>query len=121
LRKLEEVRDLSAAVRFAWISEQLNVWTSSASQLRFARKPLGDLPLIVLTHDPLPRQGAETQEMTDAQNALRLELHQNIANQSTHGSIRYVHDSEHHFQLDRPDEVTAAIAEVVAHIHRGAK
>jgi len=52
--------------------------------------------------------------MTDAQNALRTELHTEIARMSTRGSIRTVHDSSHHFQLDQPQEVIAAIDEVLA-------
>ena len=72
---MESARDIRYDVRFAWISEQLNVWTTSADILRAARRPLGDLPLVVLTHEPLARQGTESQEMTDAQNSLRTELH----------------------------------------------
>ena len=51
--------------------------------------------------------------MTDAQNALRTELHQDIARMSTRGTLRTVRDSSHHFQLDQPQEVTAAIVEVL--------
>ena len=113
INAMESARDLRYDVRYAWISEQLNVWTTSADMLRAARRPLDDLPLVVLTHEPLARQGKESQEMTDAQNALRTELHQDIARMSTRGTLHTVHDSSHHFQLDQPQKVTAAIVEVL--------
>jgi len=97
----------------AWISEQENVWNASADQLRAAKRGLGDMPLIVLTHEPLPRQGNESQEMSDAQNRLRTELHSEIARMSTHGSIRTVKNSGHYFQLEQPQEVSAAVLEVL--------
>ncbi len=52
--------------------------------------------------------------MTDAQNALRTELHTEIARMSTQGSIRIVKNSSHHFQLDQPQVVCEAIADVLA-------
>jgi pimeloyl-ACP methyl ester carboxylesterase len=110
---LQLERAVQPGYRAAWISEQQNVWSASAAQLRAARRPLGDIPLIVLTHDPLPRQGDEAQAMTDAQNDLRTTLHADIARMSTRGTIRTVHDSGHHFQLDQPEEVATAVLEVV--------
>jgi len=47
------------------------------------------------------------------QNALRAELHTDIARMSIRGSLRTVENSSHHFQLDRPQEVTAAIVDVL--------
>jgi pimeloyl-ACP methyl ester carboxylesterase len=113
IRALEDARDLTYDCRQAWISEQLNVWTKSAEQLRAAYRSLGDLPLVVLTHEPLPRRKNQTQEIADAQNKVRMDLHTEISRMSTRGVIRVVKDSEHHFQLDQPQEVTAAILEVL--------
>ena len=114
IHAMEAARDARYDVRYAWTSEQFNVWTASADQLRAARRPLGDMPIVVLTHEPLLPRDGETREMTDAQNALRTELHTQIARMSTRGSIRTVHDSGHHFQLDQPQEVIAAVDEVLA-------
>lgn len=113
IRALAGARAVTPGYRQAWISEQHNIWTKSAEQLRAAHRSLGDLPIIVLTHEPRPRQGSQTQQIADAQNALRLELHTEIARMSTRGTIRVVRDSDHHFQLDQPREVTAAILEVL--------
>jgi pimeloyl-ACP methyl ester carboxylesterase len=118
INAMEAARDVRHDVRYAWTSEQFNVWTASADQLRAARRPLGDLPIVVLTHEPLPRRDGESQAMTDAQNALRTELHTDIAQMSTRGSIRTVRDSGHHFQLDQPQEVVAAIVDVLAMARR---
>jgi pimeloyl-ACP methyl ester carboxylesterase len=97
----------------AWISEQENVWSASADQLRAAHRALGDIPIIVLTHEPLPRRDNETQEMRDAQNQLRTELHTEISTMSTRGSIRTVKNSGHYFQLEQPQDVIAAVLEVL--------
>lgn len=110
---LQFERTTRPGYRQAWISENDNVWTVSAEQLRAAHRSLGDMPIIVLTHEPLPRQGNETQEMRDAQNRVRTELHAEIASMSTRGTVRMVKNSGHFFQLDQPQEVTAAILEVV--------
>jgi hypothetical protein len=78
----------------AWISEQDNVWSASADQLRAAHRN-------------------ETQEMRDAQNFRRTELHTEIAHMSTRGTIRIVKNSSHYFQLEQPESVSAAVLEVV--------
>ena len=39
----------------ARISEQENVWFTSSDQVRAAYRPLGDIPIIVLTHESFPR------------------------------------------------------------------
>jgi len=113
INRLQLARVMRPGYMGAWISEQENVWSASADQLRAAHRSLGDIPIIVLTHEPLPRQGNETQPMRDMQNRLRTELHSEIASMSTRGALRTVKDSGHYFQLDQPQEVSAAILEVV--------
>jgi pimeloyl-ACP methyl ester carboxylesterase len=113
INALERERLMRPGFMNAWISEQENVWAASAAQVRGARRDLGGIPLVVLTHEPLPRQPDETPEMRDAQNALRTELHTQISTLSTRGSIRTVRNSGHYFQLDQPGEVIAAVLEVV--------
>jgi hypothetical protein len=95
------------------MSEQLSVWAASADQLRAARRSPGAMPLIVLTHEPLPKVANETQELRNALNQVRTELHADIAGMSTRGSVRMVRNSGHYFQLDQPQEVVAAIFDVI--------
>lgn len=106
-------RSTRPGYRHAWITELQNVWTTSAAQLRAARHHLGDIPLVVLTHEPLPRQANETQKIRDAQNRVRTQLHTEIAALSSRGTVRTVHNSGHYFQLDQPRDVAAAVAEVL--------
>jgi hypothetical protein len=113
LLELASARASTHGYRQAWISEMLNVWTKSAEQLRAAHRSLDPLPIIVLTREPRPRREDQTQEIADAQNALTVELHKEIASMSTRGAIRVVHDSDHHFQLDQPQEVITAVRDVL--------
>ena len=113
LRALATARATTPGYRHAWISEQLNIWTISAEQLRAAHRSLDPVPIVVLTREPRPRREDQTQEIANAQNALTVELHTEIARMSSRGRIRVVHDSEHHFQLDQPQEVIAAVLEVL--------
>lgn len=113
INELQLKRVLLPGYMGAWISEQENVWSVSADQLRAARRDLGDMPIIVLTHEPLPRRDDETQEMRDAQNRLRTEMHDDIASMSTRGTVRMVRNSGHYFQLEQPQDVSAAVLDVV--------
>ena len=97
----------------AWISEQDNVFFDSSDEVRAAYRSFGNIPLIVLTRQPPPREGSETQEQRDAKNRLWIVLHSEIAGLSTRGTRRTVENAGHYIQLDRPQEVKAAILEVV--------
>lgn len=74
----------------------------NSQQLRDAKRSLGKIPIVVLTHEPLKRREGESQEMRNAQNRIRRELHQEIANLSPRGSVRVVKESGHFFQLEQP-------------------
>lgn len=97
----------------ARISEQENVWFTSADQVRAAYRPLGAIPIIVLTHETSPRGPTETQEQRDAKNKLWIDLHDQIARMSTHGKRLTVDHSGHYMQLDRPQPVIDSILEVL--------
>jgi pimeloyl-ACP methyl ester carboxylesterase len=97
----------------ARISEQENVWFTSADQVRAAYRPLGAIPIIVLTHEAFPRGAAETQEQRDAKNKLWLDLHDQIAGMSTRGKRTTVENSGHYIQLQQPQIVIDAILEVL--------
>lgn len=97
----------------ARISEQENVWFVSADQVRAAYRPLGAIPIIVLTHEAFPRGPAETQAQRDAKNRLWIDLHNQIAAMSTRGKRLTVEGAGHYIQMDEPQVVIDSILEVL--------
>jgi pimeloyl-ACP methyl ester carboxylesterase len=97
----------------AWISEQENIWFTSADQVRDAYRPLGKIPIIVLTHEAFPRGPAETQEQRDAKNKVWIDLHDQIAAMSTRGRQVTVENAGHDIQFDQPQVVIDSILEVL--------
>ena len=97
----------------ARISEQENVWFTSADQVRAAYRSLAAIPIIVLTHEAFPRGPNETQEQRDAKNKLWIDLHDQIAAMSTHGKRLTVDNTGHYIQLDQPQVVIDSILEVL--------
>lgn len=76
-------------------------------------KSLGNVPMIVLSHGPGQSQrkpGAE-QEWEETWLMLQAEL----AALSSDSEIRVIEDASHMIQVDRPDAVTDAILDLVAH------
>jgi pimeloyl-ACP methyl ester carboxylesterase len=101
----------------ARVSEQENVWFTSADQVRAAYRPLGDIPIIVLTHAASARGPAETQEQRDAKNQLWIDLHDQIAAMSTRGKRLTVDNAGHYIQMDQPQVVIDSILEIVRTTH----
>jgi pimeloyl-ACP methyl ester carboxylesterase len=97
-----------AHIQAVW-SEWTNVFTISSDQVRAAKRPFGDLPLIILSRAPFPRGADETQEMRDAKNHLWMELHDDLARLSSRGNNQVVPGASHFIQFDKPDVVIAAI------------
>lgn len=88
----------------------------SGSQVRAARRNLGDLPLIVLTAPyggtgPLP-PGIKP-EVRVAMKQLYATGPDQVAALSTRGVRRAVRDTGHYIQLDKPETVEASIDEVL--------
>ncbi len=96
----------------AW-SEWANVFTVSSDEVRAAKRSYGDMPLVVLSRAPFPRQLRETQVMRDAKNYLWVELHDEIAALSTRGVNEIVPGAGHYIQLDKPDVVIDAVRHVI--------
>jgi len=97
----------------ARVSEQENVWFMSADQVRAAYRPLGAMPIIVLTHEATERGPAETQEQRDAKNRLWIDLHDQIAAMSTRGKRLTVANAGHYIQMDEPQVVIDSVLEVL--------
>jgi pimeloyl-ACP methyl ester carboxylesterase len=84
----------------------------SAADLEAAKRPL-DMPLIVLTADRPPFEGATAAE-TEAIAAMWRDSHEELARLSTRGERRDVPNVGHMIPIERPDAVVAAIREVIA-------
>ncbi|MDP9109744.1 MAG: alpha/beta hydrolase [Pseudomonadota bacterium] len=107
-RRLNAARR-AVASRLSYQRAQLDEIThyadgSSFAQVRAARRPLGALPLIVLTAQQTLLQAGDDW----------LDLHRELAALSSRGQQRTVAGAGHYIQLDRPDAVIEAIGEVIA-------
>lgn len=109
----EAARGRQAGRRNAWISEQENIWFASADQLRAAYRNLGDIPLIVLTKEPVAPVPGETQAMRNAKNRVWIDLHDAIARMSSRGTRWTIAETGHYIQLDQPGAVDGAIFDVL--------
>ena len=87
-----------------------------SAQLKAAWRPLGDIPLVVLTAGappPLPLTGAAADEVPKMQ-AEWNSMHDDIARLSSNGVNRTIAGASHYIYLDHPQAVTEAITEVRA-------
>jgi pimeloyl-ACP methyl ester carboxylesterase len=90
------------------------------SQLRAARRPFGDLPVIVLARGVSPYliPGKPQSETNKAIEAANLTLLTDVARSSTRGEVRVVAGAGHEIQETHPDAVVAAVADVLARVRR---
>jgi pimeloyl-ACP methyl ester carboxylesterase len=88
------------------------------AQLRAARKPFGDLPLIVLARDVSPYliPGQPPSDTNMAIEAANLALLTELAHSSKAGEVRVVHDAGHQIQENEPEAVVQAVGDVLARI-----
>lgn len=100
-------------------AERMALATDRA-QLRAARKPFGDLPVIVLARGVSPYliPGKPQSETNKAIEAANLALLADIAHSSTRGEVRVVAGAGHEIQETRPDAVVTAVDDVLAKIKR---
>ena len=95
------------------------MFTVSSDEVRAAKRSYGDMPLVVLSRAPFPRQSHETQVMRDAKNYLWVELHDDIAALSTRGVNEIVPGAGHYIQFDKPGVVVDAIRHVIETVRAG--
>lgn len=88
---------------------EYNAWSEDASEVRES-KPLGDLPLIVISHDP--EQGVSTSFDREMNRTWR-ELQSDLTRLSTNSTQIIAKGSSHNIQMDRPDLVVQAIHRLV--------
>ena len=90
------------------------------AQLRAARKPFGDLPIVVLARgvspymDPTKPQS----DVSKAVEAANLALLTEVAHSSTNGEVRVVAGAGHVIQESHPAAVVTAVDDVLAQIKR---
>ena len=100
-------------------SEVENFMTANSRQVRAESRSFGDMPLIVLTRTELSTNMPEEQARLELK--LWNAMHARLARLSTQGVHRPVPGAGHYIQLDKPETVVAAIAEVVASARRRAQ
>lgn len=94
-------------------SESQNFGGASADQTRATRRDFGEMPIIVLSA-PYPRWKKMTQEQMDKRNAMKAQMHNELAAMSTHGVNEFVPRTGHLINYDRPEIVIDAIHQVLA-------
>ncbi|SFV14079.1 alpha/beta fold hydrolase [Pseudoduganella namucuonensis] len=99
----------------AHASEIENVYSASSDQLRAARKPFGDLPLVSLTRGVSPylipgQPQSDTNKAVEAENKA---MQDEVTALSTRGVNRVVPDAPHAIHLGKPEAVVAAVMEVL--------
>jgi pimeloyl-ACP methyl ester carboxylesterase len=100
----------------AVLSEVDSFTTVASRQVVAERRPLGAMPLIVLTRGE--RSGNLTADQAETEWTLWNRMHDEVARLSTIGSNRVVPGANHYIQLDQPDAVVEAVAEVAAAARR---
>jgi len=97
------------------VSEAENVFTTSAQQLRTARKSFGDLPLVSLTRGVSPylvpgQPPSETNKAIEAENKA---MQDEVAALSKRGSNRVAEGAHHAIHLSKPEAVVEAVMQVL--------
>jgi pimeloyl-ACP methyl ester carboxylesterase len=107
-------RRLSVPFREALLSET-DEMAADSQVLSGARRPYGDMPLIVLTMSAESPEAYPdlTPAQVDALNVLWVQMHDELAKLSSRGVNRVVGHTGHYIQKDQPEVVIAAIRQVI--------
>lgn len=95
----------------AFQSEVESFINFDSQQVEAESRGLGAIPLIILTRGQ--RSSNMTEDQADTKLRVWNALHQELARLSSRGSHRVVQDAGHYIQIDQPDAVVAAVAEVI--------
>jgi pimeloyl-ACP methyl ester carboxylesterase len=97
----------------AWESvAEMKAFRESASQAA-ASGTLGDIPLVVLSHDPNKSSTELPADLAKPTNEAWEKMQEELAQLSSRGKQSIVKGSAHYIQMDRPEAVVAAIHDVV--------
>ncbi len=91
---------------------ELKAISESAAQTA-ATGSLGDMPLVVLSHDPDTPQPDLPEDLVKPTNDAWQQMQEELAHLSTKGKQVIAKNSGHYIQLDRPDLVIEALRSVV--------
>lgn len=91
---------------------ELKAISQSAAQAA-STGSLGDMPLVVLSHDPAMPQPDLPEDLVDPTNRAWQQMQQELARLSTRGTQVIAKNSGHYIQFDRPDLVIDAVHKVV--------
>ena len=93
--------------------DELKAFHESARQT-VATGSLGDIPLVVLSHDPDKLSSDVPPDLAKATNQAWEKLQEDLAHLSTRGTQTVAKNSSHYIQLDQPELVIAAIRDVIS-------
>ena len=97
-----------------------HAFAADRAQLRAARKPFGDLPVIVLARGVSPYliPGKPQSDTNKAIEAANLALLADVAHSSSNGEVRVVPGAGHVIQETHPEAVVTAVDDILAKIRR---
>jgi pimeloyl-ACP methyl ester carboxylesterase len=91
---------------------EMKAFSQSAKEAA-ATSSLGDMPLVVLSHDPDKPSSDLPPDLAKPVNEAWEKMQQELANLSTRGTRSVAKNSAHYIQIDRPDVVIDAVHKVV--------
>jgi pimeloyl-ACP methyl ester carboxylesterase len=97
---------------------ELKAFPESAAQTA-ATGSLGDMPLMVLSHDPNTPQPDLPEDLVKPTNDIWQQMQTELAQLSTRGSQVIAKNSGHYIQLDRPDLVISTVRDMVEQVREG--
>lgn len=97
---------------------EIKAFPESAAETA-ATGSLGDLPLVVLSHDPDKPSGDLPPEIAKPTNEAWERMQVELTHLSTRGTRTIAKNSAHYIQIDRPDVVIEAVRNVVEQARQG--
>jgi len=94
------------------IVAEMKAFSESAAQVA-ATGSLGDMPLVVLSHDPDKHSSELPEDIAKPTNDAWEKMQEELSHLSTRGTQVVAKNSGHYIQLDRPDVVIDAVRRVV--------
>ncbi len=99
--------------------EEMKAFKESAAETA-ATGSLGNIPLIVLSHDPEKPSAELAPDLAKSTNEAWGKMQEELAHLSTRGTQTIAKNSAHYIQLDRPDVLIDAVRTVVQQVRQEA-